>query len=287
MGMDAVEAAWGVYSVVTENMAAAARIHIIGRNKDPRNYSIVAFGGAGPAHACEVARILGATNVVVPLGAGVTAALGCLAAPLSFENIRSMPGLLEQSDWNAVNRAFTEMESLGREMLSNAGVPESEVTLTASADMRLQGQIHEINVPVPIGPLSASDVEGISADFHQIYQELYSRRNLSLPIEVQNWRLLVSGPQPSLELRQQEATGSTSVNAALKGTRRAYFANAHGPNQGGFVDCPIYDRYSLPVGATIEGPAIVEEAEATTIIRPGDSASVDGWLNLRIRVSQG
>ena len=103
MGMDAVGAAWGVYSVVTENMAAAARIHIIGRNKDPRNYSIVAFGGAGPAHACEVARILGATNVVVPLGAGVTAALGCLAAPLSFENIRSMPGLLEQSDWDAVN----------------------------------------------------------------------------------------------------------------------------------------------------------------------------------------
>ena len=286
MGMDAVEAAWGVYSVVTENMAAAARIHIIGRNKDPRNYSIVAFGGAGPAHACEVARILGATNVVVPLGAGVTAALGCLAAPLSFENIRSMPGLLEQSDWEAVNTAFAEMESLGREMLSGAGVSEAEVTLTASADMRLQGQIHEINVPVPIGPLSASDVEGISADFHQIYQELYSRRNLSLPIEVQNWRLLVSGPQPSLELRQREA-GDTGAGSAIKGSRRAYFVNAHGPNQGGFVDCPIYDRYALAAGATLEGPAIVEEAEATTIIRPGDSASVDSWMNLRISVSQG
>ena len=151
MGMDAVEAAWGVYSVVTENMAAAARIHIIGRNKDPRNYSIVAFGGAGPAHACEVARILGATNVVVPLGAGVTAALGCLAAPLSFENIRSMPGLLEQTDWDAVNKAFTEMEALGRKMLLSAGVSDSDVTLTASADMRLSGQIHEITVPVPIG----------------------------------------------------------------------------------------------------------------------------------------
>jgi N-methylhydantoinase A/oxoprolinase/acetone carboxylase beta subunit len=287
MGMDAVGAAWGVYSVVTENMAAAARIHIIGRNKDPRNYSIVAFGGAGPAHACEVARILGATDVVVPLGAGVTAALGCLAAPLSFENVRSMPGLLEQSDWEAVNRAFAEMESLGREMLTNAGVSDSDVTLTASADMRLVGQIHEINVPVPVGPLSGSDVEGISADFHEIYQELYSRRNLSLPIEVQNWRLLVSGPQPSLELQQQETSDATGVNAALKGTRRAYFANAHGPNQGGFVDCPIYDRYTLPVGATLEGPAIVEEAEATTIIRPGDSASVDSWLNLRIRVSGG
>ncbi len=286
MGMDAVAAAWGVYSVVTENMAAAARIHIIGRNKDPRNYSIVAFGGAGPAHACEVARILGATNVVVPLGAGVTAALGCLAAPLSFENIRSMPGLLEQTDWDAVNDAFAEMESLGRAMLSNAGVSESEVTLTPSADMRLSGQIHEITVPVPIGALSPSDIAGISADFHQTYQELYSRRNLSLPIEVQNWRLLVSGPQPSLELRRRDAE-TTGVSAALKGTRAAYFANARGPNVGGFMDCPIYDRYALPVGATLEGPAIVEETEATTLIRPGDSAEVDPWLNLRITVLHG
>ncbi len=286
MGMNAVEAAWGVYSVVTENMAAAARIHIIGRNKDPRNYSIVAFGGAGPAHACEVARILGASSVVVPLGAGVTAALGCLAAPLSFENIRSMPGLLEYTDWDAVNDAFAEMEATGREMLSNAGVSESEVTLTASGDMRLSGQIHEIAVPVPVAPLSPSDIEGISADFHQTYQELYSRRNLSLPIEVQNWRLLVSGPQPSLELQQREA-GATGVSGALKGTRNAYFANALGPNVGGFVDCPIYDRYALPVGATLNGPAIVEEAEATTLIRPGDSVSVDSWLNLRIRVSHG
>ncbi len=286
MGMDAVQAAWGVYSVVTENMAAAARIHIIGRNKDPRNYSIVAFGGAGPAHAGEVARILGASNVVVPLGAGVTAALGCLAAPLSFENIRSMPGLLEQSDWEAVNQAFADMETLGREMLSSAGVSESDTTLTPSADMRLQGQIHEITVPIPAAPLSSSDIEGISADFHQIYQELYSRRNLSLPIEVQNWRLLVSGPQPSLELRQQEAE-AIGTSSALKGTRRAYFPNANGPNQGGFVDCPVYDRYELPVGATLDGPAIIEEAEATTLVRPGDSAEVDPWLNLRITVSHG
>ncbi len=286
MGMDAVEAAWGVYSVVTENMAAAARIHIIGRNKDPRNYSIVAFGGAGPAHACEVARILGASKVVVPLGAGVTAALGCLAAPLSFENIRSIPGLLEQSDWNAVNRAFSEMEELGRQTLANSGVADSDVILTPSADMRLQGQIHEITVPVPVAPLSDSDVDGISADFHQIYQELYSRRNLSLPIEVQNWRLLVSGPKPSLQLRQRES-GSKDASSAVKGMRKAYFANARGPNQGGFVDCPIYDRYELPVGAELEGPAIIEEAEATTLVRPGDSASVDPWLNLRISVSGG
>ncbi len=292
MGMSAVEAARGVYSVVTENMAAAARIHIIGRNKDPRNYSVVAFGGAGPAHACEVARILGASKVVVPLGAGVTAALGCLAAPLSFENVRSMPRLLEQTDWQEVNSAFAEMEAVGRDMLANAGVPDSQITLTPSADMRLAGQIHEISVPVPEGKLSGDDVAGISADFHEIYQELYARRNLNLPIDVQNWRLLISGPRPEIKLRRQQQAEKAETKgvarAALRGSRKAYFSNAPGQrDSGGFVDCPIYDRYALEAGNTLIGPAIVEEGEATTVIRPGDSASVDEWLNIVITVSSG
>ena len=278
MSMTDVEAAWGVYSVVTESMAAAARIHIIGRNKDPRRYAIVAFGGAGPAHACEVARILGATRVVVPFGAGVTSALGCLAAPLSFESVRSAPGLLGRTDWDEVNRTYDEMESWGRDMLANAGVPGDEVRLTRTADMRLVGQIHEINVPVPGDTLSDDDIDQIESDFHSIYQQLYARRNLSLPIEVQNWRLLISGPQPDLELREQAVTGDASAHRhAFKGTRQAYL-----PSVNGYLDCPVYDRYSLRAGAEFTGPAIIEEAEATTIVRPGESVSVDKWLNLII-----
>ena len=278
MNMNEVEAAWGVYSVVTESMAAAARIHIIGRNKDPRRYAIVAFGGAGPAHACEVARILGATRVVVPLGAGVTSALGCLAAPLSFESVRSAPGLLERTDWDEVNRTFDEMESWGRDMLANSGVSAADVQMTRTGDMRLVGQIHEINVPVPGNTLSGEDIERIESDFHSIYQQLYARRNLSLPIEVQNWRLLVSGPQPDLSLREQEVTGSYRSHLdAVKGSRQAYFASVNG-----YLDCPVYDRYGLQAGAEFPGPAIIEEAEATTIVRPGESVTVDKWLNLVI-----
>ena len=280
MGMDTIEAAWGIYNVVTESMAAAARIHIIGRNKDPRNYAIVAFGGAGPAHACEVARILGATRVVIPLGAGVTSALGCLAAPLSFESVRSLPGLLETTDWESVNGLYSEMESWGRDMLANSGVPEDQVRLTRTADMRLVGQIHEINVPIPDDTLAQNSTEVIESDFHQIYQQLYSRRNLSIPIEVQNWRLLVSGPQPILNLQEQIVEPNADARVALNGSRPAYFANANG-----FVECPVYHRYKLAAGAEISGPAIIEEEESTTIIRPGDSASVDRWLNLLIRVN--
>ena len=280
MGMDTIEAAWGIYNVVAESMAAAARIHIIGRNKDPRNYAIVAFGGAGPAHACEVARILGATRVVIPLGAGVTSALGCLAAPLSFESVRSLPGLLETTDWESVNGLYSEMESWGRDMLANSGVPEDQVRLTRTADMRLVGQIHEINVPIPDDTLAQNSTEVIESDFHQIYQQLYSRRNLSIPIEVQNWRLLVSGPQPILNLQEQIVEPNADARVALNGSRPAYFANANG-----FVECPVYHRYKLAAGAEISGPAIIEEEESTTIIRPGDSASIDRWLNLLIRVN--
>lgn len=277
MGMDALAAARGVYDVVAENMAAAARIHIIGRNKDPRNYAIVAFGGAGPAHACAVARILGARRVVVPLGAGVTSALGCLAAPLSFESVRSAPNLLGRTDWRWVENAFSEMETWGREALANAGVSAADVSAERSADMRLSGQIHEIEVPIPAGRLSQSAVKRIEADFHDIYQSLYSRRNLSLPIEVRNWRLAVSGPKPDLRLAEREMAESASADSALKTTRPAYF-----PETGGFIPCPVYDRYRLSPGAEISGPAIVEEEEATTVIRPGDSAAVDRWLNLTI-----
>ena len=131
---------------------------------------------------------------------------------------------------------------------------------------------------MPGNTLSGDDIERIESDFHSIYQELYARRNLSLPIEVQNWRLLVSGPQPDLELREQAVEGDASAQRdAVKGSRSAYF-----PSANGYLDCPVYDRYILRAGAEFPGPAIIEEAEATTIVRPGERVSVDKWLNLVI-----
>lgn len=279
LGMSQSDAAWGIYSVVTENMAAAARLHIIGRNKDPRNYAVMAFGGAGPAHACEVARILGVRRVIAPLAAGVLSALGCLTAPLSFEAVRSLPGRLNHTDWDGVNRIYTDMEAWGRERLQEAGIAPDQVECVRSADMRLVGQIHEIKVPIPQGRLTTFDVEPIETQFHTIYQDLYSRRNLSIPIEVQNWRLLVKGPQPPVHLRQEPETVGADAGVALKGTRPAYFRAA-----GGFMDCPVYDRYQLPPGCVFQGPAIIEEQESTAVIGPVDRATIDRWLNLIIDI---
>ena len=279
LGINEIEVAWGIYSVVTENMAAAARLHIIGRNKDPRNYSIIAFGGAGPAHACDVARILGATEVIAPLAAGVTSALGCLTAPLSLEDVRSVPGSLEDFNSEDVNNIFRNMEMRGLTLMKQAGVPEEQVELVRSADMRLKGQIHEINVPISSGELDPSKMEQIESDFHAIYQEFYSRRNLNIPIEVQNWRLLARGPEPTVNIHQEEVTCNADLSGALKGIRKAYFRDS-----GGYIDCPIYDRYKLVAGSRINGPAIIEEQESTAVMSPRDSVSVDRWLNLVFKV---
>jgi N-methylhydantoinase A/oxoprolinase/acetone carboxylase beta subunit len=279
LGMRQSVAAWGIYSVVTENMAAASRIHIISRNKDPRHYAMVAFGGAGPAHACEVARILGVRRVIAPLAAGVLSAIGALTAPLSFEAVRSLPGLLQAVDWPGVNAVYADMETWGRARLQEAGIPASQVECVRSADMRLVGQIHEINVPIPAGALAPAQTESIATQFHTIYQGLYSRKNLSIPIEVQNWRLLVKGPQPPVRLREVPVTTQGDPRVALKGTRRAYFRPA-----GGYLDCPVYDRYQLPPGCNLHGPAIIEEQESTAVLGPHDRASIDRWLNLIVDV---
>lgn len=279
LGIGQSDAAWGIYSVVTENMAAAARLHIIGRNKDPRHYAVVAFGGAGPAHACEVARILGARRVIVPFAAGVLSATGCLTAPLSFEAVRSLPGRLQVTDWDGVNALFADMEAWGRDKLQAAGVAPEQVTCVRSADMRLAGQIHEIKVPISSGRLTASHIETIESRFHTIYQTLYSRKNLNIPIECQNWRLLVKGPQPSVRLRQEPVADNPDVSPALKGTRQVYARSA-----GRYVDCPVYDRYRLAPGCALQGPAIVEEQESTAVIGPHDRATIDRWLNLIIDI---
>jgi N-methylhydantoinase A/oxoprolinase/acetone carboxylase beta subunit len=278
LGMRPSDTAWGIYSVVTENMAAASRLHIIGRNKDPRHYAIVAFGGAGPAHACEVARILGVKRVIAPLAAGVLSAVGALTAPLSFEAVRSLPSRLQAVDWRTVNAMYQDMEAWGRARLQEAGIPASQVECVRSADMRLAGQIHEINVPIPDGELTPVQTDSIETRFHAVYQELYSRKNLSIPIEIQNWRLLVKGPQPPVRLRQEPMTGA-DPHIALKTTRPAYFRAG-----GGYLDCPVYDRYQLTPGCAIPGPAIIEEQESTAVIGPHDGATIDRWLNLIVDI---
>jgi len=221
-----------------------------------------------------MARLLGVTRVIFPLGAGATSALGCLAAPLSFQFTRSMPAVLRDVDWIQVNALFADLEERGRAALDEAGVPADQVELQREADMRIYGQIHEVTIPVPAGELGLSAIDAFTEVFGDEYRRLYSRFNPDSMLEAVNWKLTARGPSRPVELHQPSPPNA-GVEAAFRRGRPAYFAEA-----GDYVETPVYDRYLLSPGSVLTGPAIVEERETTVVVPPDGRASVDEYWNL-------
>jgi N-methylhydantoinase A len=280
LGLDVTAAAWGIHRVVNESMAAAARIHGIERGKDLRSYPLFAFGGAGPVHCWQVARILKVPRILLPFGAGAMSAYGLLAAPLAFDFVRTGRQRLDGADWSEVNRRFTEMEEEGRALLTRAGVAPGDVRVARIAEMRYVGQGHEVEAAVPGGALSVASLPAITASFEAAYRALYHRLPQGVPIEALNWRLTVSGPDPYVAMAERRAAESVSaVGGTIKGMRQAYFAESDG-----FVETPVYDRYAFAPGMTLAGPAIIEERESTAVIGPGGHGRVDEGLALVVEV---
>ncbi|HLG62047.1 MAG TPA: hydantoinase/oxoprolinase family protein [Ktedonosporobacter sp.] len=274
LGLSLEEAAWGIHQIANESMANAARIHTLERGKDPHRLPIFAFGGAGPVHGFRIAKALGSPSLIVPFGAGVTSAVGLLTAPLSFDFVRSWPGRIERLNWQKVNVLLGEMAAEGRALLEAAGVPAEQIRHRREADMRYVGQGHEIRVPLPSGELDSGSIPAIVSAFEEVYRRLYERLSQSVPLEIINWRVISSGPQPEVRL-QMAAAEHTIADSAQKKSRKAYF-----PELGGYHDVPVYSRYSLPPGTSIAGPAIVEERESTMIVGPGSRFSIDEEWNL-------
>ncbi|PYM18577.1 MAG: methylhydantoinase, partial [Candidatus Rokuibacteriota bacterium] len=275
------EAAWGIHRVVNENMAAAARIHGIERGKDLRAYPLFAFGGAGPVHCWQVARVLRVPRILVPLGAGAMSAYGLLAAPLAFDFVRTGRQRLDRADWPAINALLSEMEAEGRAVLARAGIAARDVTVSRIAEMRYVGQGHEVEAALPPGELSVAGVPAITGSFEAAYRALYHRLPHGVALEALNWRVTVSGPRPAMNIAPPAAHRDASIGDAVKGHRAAWFAEA-----GGFVEAPVYDRYRLGPGAAFTGPAIVEERESTAVIGPGGRCSVDAGLALVVEIPQ-
>jgi 5-oxoprolinase (ATP-hydrolysing)/N-methylhydantoinase A len=272
------EAAWGIHKVVVESMGAAARVHLVEKGKDPRHYAMVGFGGAGPAHAVDVARVLGVKQVIIPPASGAASALGFLSAPLSFDMVRSLPvEFSEGFDAGTVNTLLAELEAEGRRHLIEAGVRECDIAVARSADMRLVGQMHDIAVPFPAGQIDTTSLDAVRTAFSKAYSARYTSVYDGARLEAINFRVHCEGPKPELSL--SGATGGGDAKAKVKGHRRAWF-------EGGWQDATVYDRYALQTGDRLAGPAIIEEREATTIVPPGDNVSIDAVLNLVIEVAQ-
>jgi N-methylhydantoinase A len=276
LGLDLTEAVWGIHATVNENMAQAARTHLIERNQDPRDVAMVAFGGAGPAHAVEVARLLGIRTIIAPFGAGVASAIGALTAPLALPLVRSYMTALDQTDWSHVVRLYAEMRAEADAAF--AGVPGAEALVYSGAlDMRFAGQYHELRVELP-GTIPAQDAVAMIVDaFSERYADVYGRVPAGLAIEVLNWHLEAEATQTIFALAPEERVKGDAATSR-KGSRPLYFAG----REPGYRSCPVYDRYRLTPGAAFAGPCVVEEREATVII-PGDcTVVVDAYRNLVI-----
>lgn len=274
LGLDVTKAAWGVHEIANEDIARAFRIHASERGVDFRGCSMVAFGGAGPVHAVRVAGKLRIPTVILPLGAGVFSAFGLLASPLCFDAMRTLRVSLDELTPVRLTDVFRPLIDEASALLRAAGVPDRQINVTRRLDMRYKGQGFEVEVVLPDEADANAAVLALPKLFARSYEQVFSVSLIDEPIELVNWKVEVTGPQPKVEL-SHGLTEALAAGNPLKGSRSAYF-----PEATRYVECPVYNRYAMQPGAAIEGPALVEERESTCVVGIGHTARVDDFYNL-------
>jgi N-methylhydantoinase A/oxoprolinase/acetone carboxylase beta subunit len=274
------EAAWGIHQVVTTNMELATRVVSIERGYDPRRLALAAFGGSGPVHGCRLAQALGIPRVILPAAAGVTSAIGLLAAEVKFDLSRSCVTRLDAADPVHLDRILAEMVARGTAVVREAGATGT-IALARTADMRYVGQGYELSVPIPDGPVDAGTPAALRGAFDRVYAHRYGYSDPAAAVELVTVSVTVTGAGPEVRLPEHRPATRDAAEAR-RPDRPAYF-----PEAPGYLPCAVYDRSRLPVGACIAGPAIVEEPESTTVLPPGARAEVDRWANLLVDLGRG
>jgi N-methylhydantoinase A len=277
LGLSLHAAAWGIHTVANANMERAMRVVSIERGRDPRRYSLVAFGGAGPLHAARLARALGIPRVIVPRGAGVGSALGLLFAAPKVDIGLTRVLRLDGTAHDAIAAIFADLEA--RVTADARRIREvGRIVLRRSASMHHVGQGYEIRVDLPDGPVDAAFEAAARTAFYARYKQEYGYIDRESALEVTDWYVVASIVSDSVEppaLLQGEARGSDPVI----GSRQAWF-----PETGGMTECQVIDRYALHPGTSISGPALVEERESTTVVLPGDTLRLSELGNLIIEI---
>ena len=276
LGLDLTRAAWGIHDIINEQMASAMRIHIAERGRDPRDYTIVATGGAGPLHAYRIAEKLHIGRVLCPLAAGVASTIGLLVAPPKVDLVHSRVWRLSELEWPALNQLYAELQAQAEAVLRPMGATSEHMSLQRLADMRYVGQGHQIVVPLPDGELGAQHQATIEANFERVYQQLYGRSLPGVAVEGVTWRLTAVGAAIPVDYRAtHQLSGETE--AKHRGQRAIYL-----PERGDFVEAPVYNRYALPPESRFEGPAVIEERESTVVIGQRGHGVVDAYGNLSV-----
>jgi N-methylhydantoinase A len=279
LGMTPEETAAGVLRIVNHNMANAIRTRTIQKGKDPRTFTLVAFGGAGPLHAAEVAASLGLPEVLVPLYPGITSAMGLLASDLKYDLLRTMFLLGNDVTGEELNTVFTTLDAQAREHLVIDGVADDDMSFERYADCRYLGQGYELRVPLDDGVLDEDAVNRCWKRFHQMHAEEYGHAFPDSPIELINVRVIARGRLPKLPAFSVEADPEASK--AVVTTDTALFRVAEELKS---LPTTFYERSRLGAGAVIEGPAVVLQMDSTTVIPPDTRAEVLGTGDILIHI---
>ena len=266
----------GIHRIINERMSDEIRLVSVRRGYDPRQFALVALGGAGPVHAGRLARMLSIPTVLVPATPGVLAAFGLLVANVEHEHTRTFAVRSDQVRLPVMEAAFAELDALGREKMAQDQVPASAVRMARHGDLRYVGQSYELEVPLP-DVLGSGTVSEAVAAFNTAHLRVYGHSRENIPVEFVNLRTVHSASQG--QPRLSAPAGGKSLDEALKSRRRAWFDEF-----GDFREVPVYDRARLPVETPFDGPAIVEQPDTTTVVYPGHVCHVDAAGNMLIKV---
>ncbi len=278
LDMTAEEAAQGVLDVANANMQRALRVVSVERGYDPRDFALVAFGGAGPLHACRLADDLDIPKVVVPQTAGVLSALGLLISDVLYDYSVSRVRAIEEVSPRAVRDVFADLHDSGEQRLDDEEVAPESRYYERTADLRYAGQSFEISVPVPDGDVDDAALETVVERFHERHEQRYGHADREEPVELVTLRLRARGGVDTPALEPPASEGS--VEDAIREERTVTYG-------GEPRETRIYDRAELPADASFDGPAVVEGAESTVVVHPGQTADVDEHGNLTVDTGGG
>jgi N-methylhydantoinase A len=272
-----IAAAEGIIEIANANMAGALRLVSVQRGFDPREFALVAFGGAGPLHANALARDLSIPKVLIPMGPGVTTALGLLVSDIRHDYTKAYLRKMSSLDFSDINQIYLEMEEQGRAVLHSEAIEDANIHFSRHMDIRYVGQSYELKVVVPGCDLRRGDEAALNAAFYKEHEKAYGYAATTEATEVVNLRVTAIGSITRPHMRQLPR-GDRDSSQAIKGQREVYFPEARKQ-----LLCTVYERYQLKSGNWIDGPAIVEEIDSTTAIHPGYCAIVDVHGNLLIQ----
>jgi N-methylhydantoinase A len=275
LGLELAEAASGIVEIADNNMAGAMRAVSIGRGLDPKDFALLAFGGAGPLHACALASLLGMQSVIVPPTPGVLSTYGLLFTDLRNDYVQTFVHSGEAPSIEEVTSVYSRLEDNAWEWLTSEKVSRDVGQVTRSADLRYEHQGWEITVDMPDGTITEATMEHLIANFHDLHHRLYTYNLPEANVELVNLRISASGALPRHDMSTLPSANGKQPEP--ESHRPVLFSRSVG-----YVDTPIYRRDTLLAGSELTGPAIVEQRDTTTLLAPGFEAVVDSYGNLVI-----